>query len=207
MEQGKHTYKILQEIPRQIAEDNGIEFATSECRCNDDATAISLDFIGDSIIARWDIDEYFPTWQVYNYGVSGAGIDYIEGNAGRFAGKQVVVTIGTNNINDMVPERIEKYTERYMSAIEGLGASRVYLYSLHPRNFSSDRSDVNTEVADFNDRIRTRVSEVPSIVYLDIYSDFIYKGEPNPQLYYDRLHLSPYGYEILVSALKKALGM
>lgn len=172
---------------------------------NDDATTLSLDFIGDSIIARWDIDEYFPTWQVYNYGVSGAGIDYIEGNAGRFVGKQVVVVIGTNDINYMAPNRIEKYTERYMTAINGLGASRVFLYSLHPRNFSSDRSDVNTDVANFNDHIRAKVSEVPSIVYLDVYSDFFYKGEPNPHLYYDRLHLNPYGYEILVSALKKAL--
>ena len=170
---------------------------------NNDTTALSLDFLGDSIIARWDIDEYFPTWQVYNYGVSGAGIDYIEGNAGRFVGKQVVVVIGTNDINHMAPDRIEKYVERYMSAIEELGASRVYLFSLHPRNFSSDRSDVNTVVADFNNRIRARVSEVPSIVYLDVYSDFFYEGEPNPKLYYDRLHLNPYGYEILVSALVK----
>lgn len=172
---------------------------------NNDATAISLDFIGDSIIARWDIDEYFPTWQVYNYGVSGAGIDYIEGNAGRFVDKQVVVVIGTNDINYMASDRIEKYTERYMSAIKGLGASKVYLYSLHPRNFSSDRSDVNTDIADFNDRIRAKVSEVTSIVYLDVYNDFFYEGEPNPRLYYDRLHLNPYGYEILVSAMKKAL--
>lgn len=174
--------------------------------CND-ATAISLDFIGDSIIARWDIDEYFPKWQVYNYGVSGAGIDYIEGNSGRFVGKQVVVVIGTNDINYMTPDSIEKYTERYISAIERLGASKVYLYSLHPRNFSSDRSDVNKDVEDFNDRIRTRVSEVPSIIYIDVYNDFFYEGEPNPRLYYDRLHLNPYGYEILVSALKKALGI
>lgn len=172
---------------------------------NDDATTLSLDFIGDSIIARWDIDEYFPTWQLYNYGVSGAGIDYIEGNAGRFVGKQVVVVIGTNDINYMAPNRIEKYTERYMTAIKGLGASRVFLYSLHPRNFSSDRSDVNTDVANFNDHIRAKVSEVPSIVYIDVYSDFLYEGEPNPRLYYDRLHLNPYGYEILVSALNKAL--
>lgn len=174
---------------------------------NDDSTALSLNFIGDSIIARWDIDEYFPTWQVYNYGVSGAGIDYIEGNAGRFVGKQVVVVIGTNDINYMDPNRIERYTERYLSAIEALGASRVYLYSLHPRNFSSNCSNVNTDVADFNDRIRARVSEVPSIVYLDVYSDFFHEGEPNPRLYFDRLHLNPYGYEILVSALKKALGI
>ena len=173
--------------------------------CNDGKTTLSLDFIGDSIIARWDIDEYFPAWQVYNHGVSGAGIDYIEGNAGRFVGKEVVVVIGTNNINDMVSDRIDKFAERYMLAIEGLGASRVYLYSLHPRNFSSDRSNVNIDVANFNDCIRTRVSEVPSIVYIDVYNDFFHEGEPNPKLYYDRLHLNPYGYEILVSALKKVL--
>lgn len=122
-----------------------------------------------------------------------------------FVGKQVVVAVGTNDINHMTSERIEKYIERYLSAIEGLGASRVYLYSLHPRNFSSDRSNVNTEVEGFNNRIRARVSEISSIVYLEVYSDFICEGELNPKLYYDKLHLSPCGYEILVSALKRAL--
>jgi Na+/H+-translocating membrane pyrophosphatase len=32
MARGKQTCKILKEIRRQIAEANGIEFATSECR-------------------------------------------------------------------------------------------------------------------------------------------------------------------------------
>lgn len=173
----------------------------------DNKTTPNLDFIGDSIIARWDIDEYFPTWQTYNYGVPGAGIDYIEGNADRFVGKQLVVVIGSNDINHMSPERIEKYVERYMSAIKGLGASKMYLFSLHPRNFSSDLIDVNKDVADFNNRIRIRVSQETYIEYLDVYHDFLHEGEPNPKLYYDRLHLSPYGYEILVSALKKTLGL
>ena len=61
-------------------------------------------------------DEYFQTWQGYIYDVSRASINYMEVKAGGFFGKQVVV-IGTNNINDMVPDRIEQYTERYMSAI------------------------------------------------------------------------------------------
>ena len=66
---------------------------------------------------------------------------------------------------------------------------------------------MNTDVVAFNDLIRARVSELPSIVYLDVYSDFLYEGEPNPRLYYDRLHMNPYGYEILVSALNKAIGV
>ena len=36
MARGKQTCKILKEIRRQIAEANGIEFATSECRYKDD---------------------------------------------------------------------------------------------------------------------------------------------------------------------------
>lgn len=36
MARGKHTCKILKEIRRQIAEANGIEFATSECRYKGD---------------------------------------------------------------------------------------------------------------------------------------------------------------------------
>ena len=36
MARGKQTCKILKEIRRQIAEANGIEFATSECRYKGD---------------------------------------------------------------------------------------------------------------------------------------------------------------------------
>ena len=36
MTQGKHTCKILKEIRRQIAEANGIELVTSECRYKGD---------------------------------------------------------------------------------------------------------------------------------------------------------------------------
>ena len=39
MTHGKHTCKILKEIRRQIAEANGIEFATSECSYKGDASA------------------------------------------------------------------------------------------------------------------------------------------------------------------------
>lgn len=89
-----------------------------------------------------------------------------------------------------------------MLTIESLGTSRVHLYSLHLYNFSSGRRGVNIDVADFNNRIRSSVHEIPSTVYLDVYNSFIYEGESNPQLYYDKLHLSPYKYEILVLAKK-----
>lgn len=38
MARGKHTCKILKEIRRRIAEANGIEFVTSECRYKGDCT-------------------------------------------------------------------------------------------------------------------------------------------------------------------------
>ena len=39
MARGKQTRKILKEIRRQIAEANGIEFVTSECRYKGDCPA------------------------------------------------------------------------------------------------------------------------------------------------------------------------
>ena len=92
-----------------------------------------------------------------------------------------------------------------MEAVTGLGAKRIFLFSLLPRDFKSDPTDINETIANFNSIIREKVKTYPQITYLDVYPDFMRDGKPNPALYNDRLHLSPAGYEILTAALDKAL--
>ena len=46
---------------------------------------------------------------------------------------------------------------------------------------------------------------MPAIVYMDVYDDFLHDGKINFQLYSDKLHLSPYGYEILTKTLLQEL--
>lgn len=169
--------------------------------CSDDVKDARLDFVGDSIVARWDLAEYFPSRLVYNYGKSGAGIEYIESLAGRFAGRNVVVMIGTNNNYLFVESEREDYARKYVDAINALDAKRVYLYSVLPRDFTSDRDDVNDDIAEFNAVVKRMVESMPAIVYMDVYDDFLHDGKIDLQLYSDKLHLSPYGYEILTKTL------
>lgn len=169
--------------------------------CSDDVKDARLDFVGDSIVARWDLAEYFPSRLVYNYGKSGAGIEYIESLAGRFAGRNVVVMIGTNNNYMFVESEREDYARRYVDAINALDAKCVYLYSVLPRDFTSDRDDVNDDIAEFNAVVKRMVESMPAIVYMDVYDDFLHDGKIDFQLYSDKLHLSPYGYEILTKTL------
>lgn len=173
--------------------------------CSDDVKDARLDFVGDSIVARWDLAEYFPSRLVYNYGKSGAGIEYIESLAGRFAGRNVVVMIGTNNNYLFVEPDREDYARRYVDAITDLDAKRVYLYSVLPRDFTSDRDDVNDDIAEFNAVVKHIVESMPAIVYMDVYDDFLHDGKIDFQLYSDKLHLSPYGYEILTKTLLQEL--
>ena len=35
-------------------------------------------FIGNSHIAYWPLESYFPQWECRNYGVPGEGLDYVE---------------------------------------------------------------------------------------------------------------------------------
>lgn len=173
--------------------------------CSDDVKDARLDFVGDSIVARWDLAEYFPSRLVYNYGKSGAGIEYLESLAGRFAGRNVVVMIGTNNNYLFVEPDREDYARRYVDAITALDAKRVYLYSVLPRDFTSDRDDVNDDIAEFNAVVKRMVESMPAIVYMDVYDDFLHDGKIDFQLYSDKLHLSPYGYEILTKTLLQEL--
>lgn len=173
--------------------------------CSDDVKDARLDFVGDSIVARWDLAEYFPSRLVYNYGKSGAGIEYLESLAGRFAGRNVVVMIGTNNNYLFVEPDREDYARRYVDAITALDAKRVYLYSVLPRDFTSDRDDVNDDIAEFNAVVKHIVESMPAIVYMDVYEDFLHDGKIDFQLYSDKLHLSPYGYEILTKTLLQEL--
>lgn len=178
--------------------------STALCACNDDLDR-ELYFTGDSIIARWDLAESFPSYICHNDGRSGAGIDYIESLSGAYTGKDVVVMIGTNNSSLMTPQLRDEYAHRYVDAIMALNARHLYLYSVLPRDFDNDYELINSDIAIFNDLVYNLVHNIPNISYLNVYNSFIYDGKPNPQFYSDGLHLSLYGYEILKSALDNKL--
>lgn len=173
--------------------------------CEDKDADATLDFIGDSLVAGWDLPAYFPSRIVQNYGKNGATIDYLEQYAGSFAGRIVVIEIGTNDCRQMAPQYVDTYSRRYMEAVIGLGAKKVYLFSVLPRDLVNDLPDVNSYISTFNEIIKQKSKEYTQITYINVYSNFLQHGSPNPGLYKDGMHLSPAGYEILSAALIKAL--
>lgn len=161
---------------------------------------VSIDFVGDSMISRWDLGDYFDTWQTQNFGSPGAGIDHIEMLQGRFANRPIVVIIGINDSRFFSDNQREAYADRYINAIRDLQADKVYLFSVLPSFFNK-----NEEIEAINSIIRERTKAFGDIVYIDAYPEFLNEEAPRRQLYCDGLHLSPAGYQILTEALKSAI--
>lgn len=163
------------------------------------------DFIGDSLIARWPLDETFPSQLVYNYGKSGAGIDYIKENINRFNGKDVVVMIGTNDNKYFSQDYVQTYVDEYLETITRLTDKTIYLFSVLPRKFTHDSENINTRITSFNSLVIKKLQSYPNIVYIDVFNDFMDKGHINYQYYSDGLHLNIYGYEVLSKHLLKVI--
>lgn len=188
--------KILRIISALLA---SLAFLTA---CDHDEPR-SLYFIGDSIVARWDLDSYFSGYAVYNDGKSGARYSYLYDYAGAMKDRTVVVMIGTNDMGSPMDDvRLRAMAADYVAAVTALDARRVYLYSVLPRDFSSDFAGKNDMIRRFNAIVQESVASVPEIVYIDVFDDFLRaNGSIDRDLYTDRLHLSPSGYEILSKAL------
>ena len=162
-----------------------------------------LSFVGDSEVARWDLQHYFPTRIVRNYGRSGAGIEYVESLAGQFKEQTVVVIIGTNDLHFLIDGDADQYVARYVEAVMGLGAIRIYLYSIFPRNFDSDTVDFNGIIRPLNEKIRSAFAAYETVCYLPVFDD-LYSADTesiNWQFTYDGLHLNDLGYELITKKL------
>ena len=90
---------------------------------------LKISFIGDSHIAYWPFESYFPKWECYNYGVPGKGLDYVEMFHKDVSDSYVVVQLGTNDIYNLNTENMDVYVERYVKAV-GLFLLVVLIYSV-----------------------------------------------------------------------------
>lgn len=166
-----------------------------------------LYFVGDSHVARWDVKQWFAAYVTHNDGISGSGIDYIEGIAGKYSNHDVVVVIGTNDLWSVAMGDEDRYAERYVNAIQALSARHVYLFSIFPRGQQSITGDQlsNQRIATINAKVRERALAVANVTYVDVFDDLLHGEYISGQYTYDGLHLSDEGYEIITNKLKKQL--
>ncbi len=165
----------------------------------------ALTFVGDSIVARWDLDEFFPHYRHTNLGLSGSGIGYLERTLAGRSFDDLVILSGTNDNYSFSDSHLDSYVKRYVDAITSANADHVYLYSVLPRAFAGDDPAINDRIIAFNAAIRRAISGDPTITYIDAFDYFYKDGQIDLALYSDRLHLSRDGYEVLASLLKGIL--
>lgn len=174
------------------------------CACSFDNEERTIAFVGDSLVEKWDTQEFFPSRKIVNYGKSGSGISYVEGFKDRFVGDDVVVIIGTNDIKGIENSHESEYVTRYVSAIRQIYAERVYLFSIFPRSFKTDPDIINDKIIHINSLIKKQIAPT-DIRYIDVFSDLSKDGSIDMQYSYDGLHLNSYGYELICSRLKAVL--
>lgn len=190
------------------------------CSCSDDEPTPepepepkgSMVFIGDSLIDNWTLENNFPGRGYINLGLSGANIHYIQKWQGRFQNDTVVVMIGTNDLFRILMQMytVTGYADIYWDALEKLGASRIYLYSLIPRgDFFTIENDYDSLIPALNEEIKKRLPDHSNVIYMDVYDKFLDNGKLIEDYYWkesgDLLHVDQDGYDVLAAAFEKAL--
>lgn len=155
-------------------------------------------FIGDSIIAKWDVAEEFPTWITDNLGKSGCSVSFLDKYAGKMQGKKVTILVGTNDMTGLTETSRDTYERDYINSILSLQASHVYLFSVLPRFTDPYDITCNINIKEFNNSIKKRIKQCNTISYIDVFDDFFADSNIITSLYEpDGLHINNEGYAVL----------
>ena len=147
-------------------------------------------FVGNSHMAFWALNVYFPQWECLNYGAPGEGLAYVE--------------FGSNDIYQLNEENTDDYVERYVKAVLAVPSRKTYLFCIFPRNDYDDYSTaVNKFIRILNEKIVAKLTGT-GVIYLDVFDQLLMNGRLNPELTIDDLYLNGKGYRILSTALKQA---
>lgn len=167
-------------------------------------------FVGDSLVAGWDVRQYFIGRVVSNEGVSGARVEDVLSWNIDGSGKDIVLLIGTNNLQlgangEFSPEFYEDFLSKYEQIVENFHANRVFAISILPRSFEKDPVSLNEQIIELNNRLKKMLESKSSVYFVDVYHEFLYKGGMNPNYSYDGLHLNDLGYSRLSALLLKVI--
>ena len=164
-------------------------------------------FVGNSHMAFWALDIYFPQWECLNYGAPGEGLAYVESFTVDTSDCQVIIQFGSNDIDRLNDENVDDYVERYVKAVLSVASLKTYLFCIFPRN---DYDDYSTAVNQFIRMLNRKIYEKlqgTDIIYLDVFDRLLLDGRLNPDLTIDDLHLNGKGYSILAETVKQTVNL
>ncbi len=181
------------------------------CACEKDKLG-ELCFVGDSLVAGWDVSEAFPTYEVRNDGVSGACLEELSTWGLNYCNKTVVMLIGANNLHAGFfnqatrPQFIADFITQYEQTIYDWSPRRVFVISILPRAMTLYNLDtINNSIQELNAALSAMTKRLPYTTFVDVYNDFLYEGAMNMNYSLDGLHLNDLGYNVLSKRLSQEL--
>lgn len=175
----------------------------------------SIVFLGDSITSRYDLNKYFPNYNVYNSGIAGNMtkdiLENMENRIFAYNPTKVFILIGTNDLvysgldNDGIKNNIEEIINKIY---EKNSNTKIYLESIYPVNNSINKEIVETRtnenIKDLNNKIEKICNN--KCTYINMYDNLTDKNGNMKRIYtVDGLHLNKIGYKVVASKLTKYL--
>lgn len=171
------------------------------CSKNDDNDT-TIYFVGDSQIANWDTELYFPNRITINFGKDGANLYYLEKINNIKAKSDIIIEIGTNDLQSEWDEtKVYNYVDMFFSEINSLPGRKKYILEIFP----TSNQKKNTVIKLFNKRIKETVRHHNDVVIIEVYDNLEKDGVIKEYLSRDGVHLNDYGYIIVTNQVKKVI--
>ncbi len=155
-----------------------------------------IDFVGDSITERYNLEKYYPNYKVANRGISGDTTDMLltrmEISSILLEPKVINLLIGTNNLNTCM----NNYEYILQGFKNNLPNTKVVVNSILPRR----GVEYYQKIINNNNKIKA-LAEAYGYTYVDLYPNFMKNGKLNEMLFADGLHLNSKGYQIMSDVL------
>lgn len=177
---------------------SGEQVTTVNDYYNIDATRIC--FFGDSLTYGIDFTSHYPDKTFTNLGVVG---DSIGGLTDRVYQVQqcnpekIFLLVGINCVRS---NNVESEYNKYVTLVDTIRSAcpnaRLYIQSVLPISARQEYEVCpNSTIVYFNSKLQALAQE-KGLMYIDLYSQFVYNGVMNPDYTSDGIHLTSSGYDV-----------
>lgn len=196
----KQEQEKIQELFQQHY-NNRIELFKEENKTLKDVDII---FIGDSLTEGYDLNQFYPEYNVLNRGISGDttfGVEKrLQVSLYDVKPKVVVMLIGANNFDTM----LENYEDILINLKENLPETKIVLLSLTSMSKNWGR---NNQKAINNNKVIKNLAEKYDYIYIDLFNPLI---DPNTNELFEKYtidggHFTQEGYTKVTSIIKPVL--
>lgn len=173
------------------------------CGCSkDDNIDSTIYFVGDSQIANWDTEFYFPNRITINLGKDGASLYYLDKVNNIKPESDVIIEIGTNDLqSDWDETKVDNFLDMFISVINSLPGRKKYILEIFP----TSNLKKNIVIKLFNKRIKETVGSYKNLVIIEVYDNLEKDGVIKENLSRDGVHLNDYGYIVVTNQVKRII--